>query len=307
MSINSVAEASSTSLTEFGSEVLDATLVLDYVVANGVLGAGGGKIGDDLIAKIKVAQDLVKQEDPLLGEQRANFEAAYRDLAIFVSPVTAETLRATSEAHSVSSFQFTLWGPRPISIIWSRKLSLWALLFIFVALLSAIIDAINGPLTDAVSRTDPLTRAEEAQIVLQKLVPFTYGAIGACVSLLKACQAYIHMRQFDARRVPEYYNRMILGAVSGGMIVLLITQPEDGDATLKLSAAALGFIAGYNSDLLFSAIERISSAVLPKFGKDGGDGGSGPRKSGKGEPAQVHDVSLKDLLDRHKEAATDED
>jgi hypothetical protein len=32
------------------------------------------------------------------------------------------------------------------------------------------------------------------------------------------------LRQFDPRRIPEYYNRMILGAVSGGMIVILLAS-----------------------------------------------------------------------------------
>jgi hypothetical protein len=123
---------------------------------------------------------------------------------------------------------------------------LWAILFITIALVGNYIEAVNQPLPYISDRTEQFpTWAQRLQIISQILVPFTYGAIGASVALLKACQAFIHMRQFDPRRIPEYYNRMILGAICGGMIVLLINQISDDDgASVKLSAAALGFIAG---------------------------------------------------------------
>jgi len=289
--------------SDFIAEVKDATLVLDYATANGVLGTGGRKLDDDLITRIKAAQDLIVSGKPPSAEERATFEQAYRDLAIFVSPVTAETLKATSEDFAVTSRLFAAWGPRPIAIIWSRKLSLWAILFIVVAIADTLIDEVNGPLPDPndfpPGKRPTLSCFQTLQALLQILIPFTYGAIGASVALLKACQAYIHMRQFDPRRIPEYYNRMILGAISGGMIVLLVNQIAGDDGIpVKLSAAALGFLAGYNNDLLFGAIERISAAILPKVGI----GSVARDRPPKSNAAMVHDVSLKDLLERLKSA-----
>jgi hypothetical protein len=286
----------------FIAEVADATMVLDYAIANGVLGPNNQKLDDGLITAIKNAQDIVAKGAATSAAERTLFEVAYRDLALFVSPVTAETLKATSESFAIKSLFFTLLGPRPIAIVWSRKLSTWTLIIIAAALIGNWITEVQGPIPELSDR-DPVnfpTRTQGTQIFFELLVPFTYGAIGACVSLLKACQAFIHMRQFDPRRIPEYYNRMILGSVSGGMIVLLVNQISGDDGTqIKLSAAALGFLAGYNNDLLFSAIERISNAILPKVGIDS------VRRDGpyKGNVAAVADVSLKDLLDRHKNAA----
>ena len=37
---------------------------------------------------------------------------------------------------------------------------------------------------------------------------------------------------------------------------------------IQLSSAALGFLAGYNTDFLFSTIERVMAALLPKVGID---------------------------------------
>ena len=51
-----------------------------------------------------------------------------------------------------------------------------------------------------------------------------------------------------------------------GAIQLLITQVADETSVIKLSAAAVAFVAGYDSDLLFTTVERMSAALLPKVG-----------------------------------------
>lgn len=106
-------------------------------------------------------------------------------------------------------------------------------------------------------------------------VPFSYGAMGACVFLLRTLHKHIYARTFDRRRTPEYYNRILLGAISGGTTVMLLSSKAAGPAIQAGASAAhaaiadiqynaLGFLAGYNTDLLFTAIERITNAILPK-------------------------------------------
>lgn len=292
----------------FESQVAEATLMLDFAISGGPSVAEGRKIDDEILAKITKAQDLCAQADLPPAEARAEFEGAYRDLSTTISPVTAETLKATSENYAIHSFLFTwISGPRPIAIIWSRKLSAWTLAIVAVALVGSYLDQANGPIPVIGDRpiiddhVKPLTFVQSLQMACQLLLPFTYGAIGACVALLKSCQEFIYKRQFDPRHIPEYYNRMILGAVSGGMIVILITQVTGDDGTeIKLSAAALGFIAGYNSDLLFAAIERISTAILPRVGLSSIQQQPKP-------PVAIDDVSMKDVLNLHHKADNPKD
>ncbi len=67
------------------------------------------------------------------------------------------------------------------------------------------------------------------------------------------------------RRTPEYYNRIGLGAISGGAIILFVNNLDNEDgSSINLGAAALGFVAGYSTDLLFNTIERIVTAIFPK-------------------------------------------
>jgi len=52
--------------------------------------------------------------------------------------------------------------------------------------------------------------------------------------------------------------------------VILFTSYLVGqdDSVSHLGPAALGFIAGYSTDLLFNTIERIVSAIFPKVGME---------------------------------------
>jgi hypothetical protein len=54
--------------------------------------------------------------------------------------------------------------------------------------------------------------------------------------------------------------------VSGGTISLFIQEIAWDDGVIRLSAAAPGFLAGYNNDFLFKTIERIAEAILPRIG-----------------------------------------
>jgi hypothetical protein len=104
---------------------------------------------------------------------------------------------------------------------------------------------------------------------VELLTPWLYGALGSCVYLLRSAHTYIYLRTFDVRRKPEYTNRMLLGAMSGGAIILFVNQIVGEEGTvIQLSSAALGFLAGYSTDFLFSTIERIITALLPKVGID---------------------------------------
>ena len=106
-------------------------------------------------------------------------------------------------------------------------------------------------------------------IFFELLTPWMYGGLGACVYLLRSAHIYIYQRTFDVRRKPEYFNRILLGAIAGGAIILFANNVAGDDGTvIQLGSAALGFLAGYNTDLLFSAMERISGALLPKLGLD---------------------------------------
>lgn len=276
----------------YWEDVSKATELLDFAISE------GKQIDDRVVEKIVKAQDSATNGPFPPAEARAEFQETYRDLALALAPVTAGSLRATSDEHGRKAF---LVAPRPISEakLWSRKLWAWTIVFIVVALFI-------GSLRDVLQQFYPMD--EETQgglrflhitsLVLGSLVPFIYGAIGALTYLLRSCHQLIHERSFNPAYIPEYYNRILLGIVSGGAIVLFIQQITTDSGVVTIGAATLGFLAGYNTDFLFTTIEKVSAALLPKVGLE---------TLQKAQPVPIQSVSLDTLLDRLEGAKTDEE
>jgi hypothetical protein len=77
--------------------------------------------------------------------------------------------------------------------------------------------------------------------IIGLLIPWAYGGLGASAYLLRSAHMYIYRRSFDLRPKPEYLNRVLLGSISAGRIILFTKSlvGEEG------GSAALGFVAGY--------------------------------------------------------------
>jgi len=283
----------------FWREVSDARMVLEYAVASGFTTADGRKLGDATIAAIKKAEDAAAP-DRLPGlEDRTEFAKAYRDLTLLVAPITAETLRATSDDFPVRSWVTLRLQVLPEAKMLFWKLVFWTVVFVAIAFLGGLYTpagTIPIPPTVEFGGSDLLKR------LLQIIEPFTYGGIGACAYLLKASIGYIQRREFDPKRELEYYSRILLGVVAGGMVVLLIENVSDGTSVVHISAAALGLLAGYNTDFLFSAIERIAAAILPKVAVE-----SVQRQAMPSAVAERDVALIRDLLARLAAATDPED
>lgn len=93
--------------------------------------------------------------------------------------------------------------------------------------------------------------------------------------------------------------------VSGGAIVLLFS-PDSEDDTVRISAAALGFIAGYSNDFLFNAIERVVAAVLPRVGLETLKKESAAASSPPPLDLPSGGMTLKKLMDRMERAAPED-
>ena len=281
-------------------EVRDALELADFVIKNGTRKPDGRSVPPELIKAIKVTAGKIRLFEDLKepvyinASEWTRFELAYYSLVGFSSPVTIETLRNTrntgkgsiKEASSAQKFTWLLWG-------------------ITIAFALAVIAAAAIGLGGEMAGRDSWTKfARDTAPYVSIIVPYAYGGLGACAFLLRTAHNLIAERSFDVRRKPEYLNRILLGMVSGGAIVLLFA-PESEQDTVKISAAALGFIAGYSNDFLFNAIERIVAAVLPRVGletlkKESASGPSPPLDLPTGG------MTLKDLMDRMERANPDD-
>lgn len=293
--------------SEFAGLCADARLLLSFMLGDRSMSAPPERadvtVDEETITAINAAEDALSRGESPPAATRAQLEIAYQELVKLARPVTATSLKATSRAHGR---KFAL--SRAVlseAEIWSRKLWLFTVLLIVCAIFGEIFQEFkNQYLPPDDSEAGPSLWLYLLSSFVTHLTPFTYGGIGACAYLLRSAHQYIYRREFDPARIPEYYNRILLGFVAGGSVVLFIAQIEiDDGTTLRLGAPALGFLAGYNTEFLFRAIERIVEAILPRV-----DLTSVRRASQSSRTSiSIDGVSIKDLLARLEAAGSEED
>ncbi|RXH23419.1 hypothetical protein XH99_32470 [Bradyrhizobium nanningense] len=257
---------------------IDGALALsEYVLSTGFQSASGETVPLDAVEVIQgtaVKLGILASGDGTASQPGRSISAAdwndleraYYRLAVFASPVTAETLDATRAITSISDESETWWnrliGNSP-ALRFTRRFS-----FVTIVIAVAIL---TGECLVYYWGLDPdTTRYAWERNLAQILLPWGYGALGSCAYLLRSAHYFIYQRCFDLRRKPEYFNRVLLGAISGGAIILFVDYLVDSDSgdTLHLSSAALGFVAGYSTDFLFNTIERIVAAIFPRDNSD---------------------------------------
>jgi len=246
-------------------QITDALLLLQYAVGHGVKKADGQPIPQEIVKTIEQTASKLKLGGKALTlsvSERESFEFAYYELAAALAPVTADTLRATAGTRPGENrgFWARIFQPDSAARRFSREL--W-----FVSLFLAIFVVGSNVYLQVKASEGDTDKYIVCRTILELLVPWMYGALGACVYLLRSAHIYIYQRTFDVRREPEYFNRMLLGAISGGAIILFVNNiVGDDGSVIQLGSAAIGFLAGYNTDLLFAAMERVTNALLPKIG-----------------------------------------
>ncbi len=247
---------------------------------------GQSKHKNDKGGSSSISDDGSKRS--IRASEWAAFESAYYKLARFMTPITAQTLRDTGKAGRGAGWQAP--AQRFTNYLW-----LGAICYAAFIIVGEWGQMRYGPVQEGEVDT-PNTLLQFFQI----LGPYAYGGLGACASLLRTGHAHIYERTFDVRRIPEYWNRIILGTISGGAIILFVNYVSGDDGTaVKLSGAALGFVAGYSGDFLFNAVERVVAAVLPKVGIS-----SMKQDPTVKPPLDVTSggLTLKDLLEKYQEA-----
>jgi hypothetical protein len=258
------------------SQVEDALELANYVISSGVKDSSGQLLPPADIAIIQQTAAMlgvidIKPDTAGLAvgtitlSQWLAFEQAYYRLASTLSPITAETLRNTRAFAGDDAggyFRRLFRKLRDCSPAQRFNRTLWTFTIAFAAyvVLAEWGSSMLGMRTNA---TDFWIKGPRD--FLQSLLPWAYGGLGACAYMLRSAHYFIYQRSFDVRRTPEYFNRIGLGAISGGAIILFVNNlANDDGSSINLGSAALGFVAGYSTDLLFNTIERIVTAIFPK-------------------------------------------
>jgi hypothetical protein len=294
-------------------QVRDALSLSEFAVQSGFKASDGTPIPPDIISHIQTASaklgflqevrvskngqtdDSISARGSISPAEWVEFELAYYKLSTLMSPITAESLSDTECETSTDPFSWKHWQQKILGASPANRFTrgIW-IAAVFFALFVVGTDCLlaftvkNGNLPDIWWTK-----------LFQILILYAYGGLGACAYLLRSAHTFIYKRTFDVRRQPEYYNRILLGAIAGGSITLFVNQTAgDEGATVQLSSAALSFVAGYSTDFLFSKIENIIDALLPKDKDKRVKTSKSALQHGAAEP----DVSLNDFANRNDKA-----
>ena len=246
-------------------------ILLDYAQSNNL-----EVTSDQLTRYHEVNQD---------SEGYQKLDILFNELSQLVHPVTINTLHA-SDDHAADLLDPLYKGngsqtwssPRQqtkdlLTFTWITT-TILLLLVMGRGMFNHILDLLN--VTQDVIRENPNFIFDVSsfhflilfQIFLDHLVPFTYGALGACAYVMIEGNNFIWNKTFDAHLIPKDRMRILIGALSG-VIGIMLFKPLFGDQTattalLDLSEAGIAFIAGYSTDFLFERLSRIISAIVPR-------------------------------------------
>jgi hypothetical protein len=263
-------------------QVRDALSLSEFAVQSGFKSSDGTPIPREIISHIETASAklgfLQEVDFSVSGQTNGSnpprgsispaewveFELAYYKLSTLMSPITAQSLNDTKSDlgdTSTDPFSWEYWGQKILGWSPANRFTkgIWLAAICFVAFVVYADWFVGESLKNGNLPDNSFPK------LVQIMILYAYGGLGACAYLLRSAHTFIYKRTFDVRRQPEYYNRILLGAIAGGTITLFVNQTTgDGSATVQLSSAALGFIAGYSTDFLFSKMESVINVVLPK-------------------------------------------
>lgn len=183
------------------------------------------------------------------AERAGEVLSLYAKLTAVTAPVNGRTLLDTSVVIR--------------SLIW---LALVTIILLLLGLGNAVLSAWFG------SQAEPEEGWEVTfffihQYVLNVLAPFVWGAIGACVYLLKNLYDIAADRQFDKEKFSGWWLRVILGGTLGAVVVHLFDLKALGgtEENIALDAVAVAFLVGLGVKVVYGAFERLVNVLAEKM------------------------------------------
>src|SRR5690606_30920782 len=101
---------------------------------------------------------------------------------------------------------------------------------------------------------------------IQFFTPFIWGALGACVYILKRIGDEAASNRFDRDKFRGWGNQALLGAVLGGSITYVINP--DAFSSVTLSVTAIAFLTGLGTKIVYGALEKLIALLAEKMNLD---------------------------------------
>lgn len=248
-------DALSTYNANYRQRYLELEELLEYAVEMGKLTPNVALDEIKGLKKLLFYTPAQEIDATTLCHAEAQLEWHYNQIALLVSPVTSETLRATSKNYPIirhSKIEAYFLGDSSIASNNFRQM-LW-IAIILVGLMFYF-------------------RTFSSQNTLHYIEPFLFGAIGSLIYLYKVLNECHTRRTFDPSKITTDRLRLFMGALSGGLVINLFYDPNitgvgashaaNTTTDTTFSTAAFAFLAGYSVDFFYGTLDRLIRNLLP--------------------------------------------
>ena len=182
------------------------------------------------------------------GKHCALVIISYAKLARLTAPVTGRSLLETRDHFKRAVFPLHAWTLLILLVVVvNEMLELWT---------ADIVEPEEGML---------LLLIELRRHVLDVCSPFLWGALGSCVWLLKRLSDVAESHTFDRALARGWTNRILLGAILGGIVQYLYDPLVFVSEGFRLAASAIGFMTGVGVKIVYGAIERAIEVIAAKM------------------------------------------
>lgn len=235
---------------------LDLEELLEFAVESGKLHP------KSLATEIKALKEVFYYPLPAdftineLCQAEAKLERLYASIMELITPVTLDTLHATSDKYPVQRNIITgmFKGRKCIGRNFFHQVAWVFVILIFIITAKNTIDA---------QYHDFMWFQ-----LLTMLEPFAYGALGALIQLSKNITDLYAERTLNPDRLATNWLRVFMGAMAGWLMVFTfkVSMLEGGTDVIggiSLGAGAVGLLAGYSIEFFYRVLDRLIAAVLP--------------------------------------------
>lgn len=223
-------------------QIDEVTALMRYASEQGI--DPDGKTQSALIDAVEdYNQEFNKSEDEQnienLKSLSSNIITLYAKLAKATSPVNGRTLLETQQSRTKLFKLGILTFAILLLAIGSEILSLW--------------------MNDQVIPEEGfvLGLAQIQLYVLGPLSPFIWGAMGACVFLMKRLYDFAAQRLFDTTRLHGWGIRVLLGSIIAGVTVYLFDLKALSGTDEALDDNAIAFLIGLGVKVIYGAYEKL--------------------------------------------------
>ncbi len=100
---------------------------------------------------------------------------------------------------------------------------------------------------------------------LEFVSPFIWGALGACVYMMKRLYDIAAEQRFDREKLAGWTIRLLLGAILGAVAANIYDTSQLGEEAQTLSPDAFAFFAGLGVKVIYGAFERTVEILSEKM------------------------------------------